>query len=87
MTQVNDFIKRAAARSGFKRTIFAEKNIPTSLENLMIVPFYGDIRSTFNLSSLLLKQYKEKNKNLYVILCSWPGYNGLFDYVDEYHGK
>lgn len=84
MTQVNEFIKRAVARSGFKREIFAEKNIPTSLSNLMIVPFYGDIRSTFNLSSLLLNQYKEKNKNLYVIMCSWPGYHGLFDYVDEY---
>jgi len=84
MTQVNEFIKRAAARSGFKREFFMEKNIPTSLSNLMIVPFYGDIRSTFNLSSLLLKQYKEKNKNLYIIMCSWPGFHDLFNYVDEY---
>ena len=61
-----------------------EKNIPTSLSNLMVVPFYGDIRSTFNLSSLLLRQYKESNKDLYVIMCSWPGFHDLFPYVDEY---
>lgn len=84
MSQVNDFIKRAAARTGFKREFFMEKNIPTTTDRLMIVPFYGDIRSTFNLSSFLLKQYKEKNKDLYVILCSWPGFQGLFPYVDEY---
>lgn len=84
MTQVNEFIKRAATRSGFKREFFVEKNIPTTLSNLMIIPFYGDIRSTFNLSTFLLKQYKEKNKDLYVIVCSWPGFHGLFPYVDEY---
>lgn len=61
-----------------------EKNIPTSLSNLMVVPFYGDIRSTFNLSSLLLRRYKENNKDLYVIMCSWPGFHDLFPYVDEY---
>ena len=84
MTQVNEFIKRAAIRSGFRREFFMEKNIPTSLSNLMVVPFYGDIRSTFNLSSLLLRQYKESNKDLYVIMCSWPGFHDLFPYVDEY---
>jgi len=84
MSQVNEFIKRAAIRSGFRREFFMEKNVPTALSNLMVVPFYGDIRSTFNLSSLLLKQYKEKNKDLYVIMCSWPGFHDLFPYVDEY---
>lgn len=84
MTQVNEFIKRAAIRSGFRREFFMEKNVPTSLSNLMFVPFYGDIRSTFNLSSLLLRQYKEKNKDLYLIMCSWPGFHDLFPYVDEY---
>jgi len=84
VNQVNEFIKRAAVRSGFRREFFMEKNVPTSLSNLMIVPFYGDIRSTFNLSSLLLRQYKEKNKDLYVIMCSWPGFHDLFPYVDEY---
>jgi hypothetical protein len=84
MTQVNEFIKRAAVRSGFRREFFMEKNVPTALSNLMVVPFYGDMRSTFNLSSLLLKQYKEKNKDLYVIMCSWPGFHDLFPYVDEY---
>jgi hypothetical protein len=84
MTQVNEFIKRAAIRSGFKREFFMEKNIPTSLSNIMIVPFYGDLRSTFNLSSFLLRQYKDNNKDQYIIMCSWPGFHDLFPYVDEY---
>lgn len=84
MNQTNEYIKRAAAKYGFKREFFIEKNMPTTPSNLMIVPFYGDIRSTFNLSSLLLRQYKEKNKELYVVLCSWPGFHHLFPYVDEY---
>ena len=84
MSQINEFLNRAAVKTGFKREYYMEKNVTTSLSNIMLVPFYGDIRSTFNLSSLLLKQYKEKNRDLYVILCSWPGYREFFPYVDEY---
>jgi hypothetical protein len=84
MSQVNEFIKRAAARSGFRREFFKEKNLPTSISNIVFFPFYGDTRSTFNLSSVLLRQYKENNKDVYLIMCSWPGYHDLFPYVDEY---
>ena len=84
MSQTNDYLKRAAAKTGFNREVFAEKNVPTTISNLMVLPFYGDIRSTFNLSSLILRRYKELKKDVYLIMCSWPGFQNLFPYVDEY---
>lgn len=84
MIDVADYIRRAAQRSGFKREYFLEKNIPTQPSSVLAIPFFGDLRSTFILSSLLLKTFKEKHKDKYIILCSWPGLKGLFPYVDEY---
>lgn len=83
MSQTSDFIQRVAERTGYRRDFFIEKNMPSTPSNVIAMPFYGDIRSTFVLSSLLLRQYKEKTGK-YLILCSWPGFQGLFPYVDEY---
>lgn len=83
MTQTADFLKRSAIRCGFKREFFIEKNIPTSPSNIMAVPFFGDLRSTCILSSLVLKSYKERCGK-YLVVCSWPGFRGLFPYADEY---
>jgi hypothetical protein len=82
--EVSDYIKRAAQRTGYKREFFLEKNIPTHPSNVLAIPFYGDLRSTFILSSLLLRSYREVFKDKYIILCSWPGMRGLFPYVNEY---
>ncbi len=84
MIDVNEYIKRAAQRSGYKREYFLERNIPTQPSNVLAVPFYGDLRSTLLLSGFILKNYKERNKEKYLILCSWPGYRGLFPYADEF---
>lgn len=84
MSDVAEFIKRASKRTGFKREFYLEKNIPSEASNVIVVPFFGDIRSTFILSSLILRSYKESNPDKYIILCSWPGMQGLFPYVDEY---
>lgn len=78
------FLKRAADRSGFRRDFFIEKDIPTISSNIIIIPFFGDIRSACVLSSFLLKQYKESRSTKYLILASWPGFQALFPYVDEY---
>lgn len=82
--EVGDYIKRAAHRSGYKREFFVEKNMPTIPSNVLAIPFYGDLRSTILLSTLLLRSYKEANKDKYLILCSWPGIKDLFPYVDEF---
>lgn len=84
MIDVSDFVKRAAQRTGFRREFYQEKNLPTQPSNLLAVPFFGDIRSTFILTSLILKSYKQANPDKYVILCSWPGMRDLFPYVDEF---
>lgn len=85
MNSVADFLKRASNRSGFYRERFEEKKIPTDHSNLVILPFFGDLRSMCIMSSLLLQRYREEFKNSkYFILASWPGFEGLFPYVDEY---
>lgn len=77
--------KRAAEKIGFNRVRYTESNIPTSIDKITIMPFLGDLRSTFILSSLLLRRAKEELKaSKYFILASWPGYESLFPYVDEY---
>lgn len=85
MNSVNDFLNKAADRNGFMRDRFEEKKIPTEHANLTILPFFGDYRGLFILSSLLLKRYQEEVKpSKYFILASWPQFQGLFPYVDEY---
>ncbi len=84
MADTSEFLKRAAQRTGLKREFFLEKNIPTEPSNVLAVPFFGDLRSTAILSTFLLPRIKEIHPNKYVVLCSWPGFNGLFPYVDEY---
>jgi hypothetical protein len=83
MSDTSEFLKRAAVRSGFQRQHYVEKNIPTDPSNIVAVPFFGDYKSCFVLSSLILKNYKEANPEKYIILCSWPGIHAFFPFVDE----
>lgn len=84
-TAVADFLKRAADRNGFTRERYDESKIPTDHSSLTIMPFFGDIRSMAILSSLLMQRYRQEVKNSkYFILASWPGFQGLFPYTDEY---
>jgi hypothetical protein len=85
MNEIADFIKRAADKTGFTRDLYNDQNVPTHHSNIMVLPFFGDLRSTLPLSSLVLKRYKEIIKgSKYLILASWPGCKSLFPYVDEY---
>ncbi len=79
------FMTRAAQQTGFMRESYVEDDLPTSYSSLTILPFFGDFRSQFVLSTLLLHRYLgEARPHRYFILCSWPGLSGLFPYVDEY---
>lgn len=84
MNNTADFLKRTADKLGFRRDFYVEKNTPTVLSNIVVVPFYADIRSTFILSAFLLNQYKRKNPRQYMIVCSWPGWGKMFPYADEF---
>lgn len=82
---VSTILKRASEKSGATRFRYKDKNVPTSIDSVTVLPFFGDRRSSFVLSSLLLKRIKEELKgSKYFILISWPGDEGLYPYVDEY---
>jgi len=80
----SSYLKKAAEKCGFNRDVYKDRNVPTSGSNVVFVPFLGNLRSTFFLSSNILKKYKEKRSSKYLILGSWPGHECLFPYVDEY---
>jgi hypothetical protein len=85
MKDIAGLIAKAAEKTGFQRDFFKEENIPTESSNITVIPFFGDLRSLFILSTFLLHRYKEQDKpSKYIILCSWPGFAPLFPYVDEY---
>lgn len=84
MSDVSEYIKRVAEKTKHRREFYVERNVPTTRDNLLAIPFYGDLSSTFVLSSLLLRTYKDQHPDKYLVLCSWPGFQGLFPFVDEY---
>jgi hypothetical protein len=85
MIEIPQFLKNAADKCGFLRETFNEANIPTNASNICVLPFFGDLRTSFVLSSLLLRPYRQQAKgSKYFILCSWPGHKMLYPFVDEY---
>lgn len=78
-------LKRAADKCGAVRHRYSDRKVPTSSEDVTILPFFGDRRSSFILSSLILRRIREELKSSrYFVLLSWPGHEGLYPYVDEY---
>lgn len=75
---------RTADNAGFKRNAYIEKKMPTNISDITVMLFFGDIRSSFIFSSIIFKRYREEIKgSKYFILCTWPGYEGLFPWADE----
>jgi hypothetical protein len=84
LIDVRHFLKKAAEKCGFQRDRFNEGNIPTNPDKLTVMPFFGDLRGLFVLSSFLLKPYREILKpSKYFVVATWPGCENLFPYVDE----
>lgn len=82
---VSTILKRASDKSGATRVRYREKDVPTSVEGVTVLPFFGDRRSSFVLSSLLLRRIKEELKgSRYFVLLSWPGDEGMYQCADEY---
>jgi hypothetical protein len=83
--EVGPILKRAAEKGGFSRIRYIDKDIPDSISDITVVTCFGDLRSIFIASSILLKRYREEMKgSKYLILVSWPGFECLFPYVSEY---
>ncbi len=75
MESLNDFLVRAAERTGFVREMHGEvKDLPVT-----VVPFFGDRRHEFFLSVFLQEEVSG-----YKIVAGLPGRGGLFGKVDEY---
>jgi hypothetical protein len=78
-------LKNAADHCGVERVRYADAKAPASMSHVTSMVFLGDLRSAVVLSSLVLKRYREEDKgSKYFVLCSWPGLQDLFPYVDEY---
>lgn len=85
MLEIPEFLKKSAENCGFVRESYNESKMPTTSRNITVLPFFGDSRADFVLSTLLLKRYREEIKgSKYFILCSWPGRKFLYPFVDEY---
>jgi hypothetical protein len=85
--EVASILKKASEKCRFDRSKFIQVDIPTTIDNVTVMVFFGDIRSMFILSAILLKRYREEVKgSKYFILCTWPGYEVLFPWVNEYWG-
>jgi len=82
---VPEYFKLAAEKTGFVREHYTEAEMPTTMSNVTVLPFFGDYRSQFILTTLLLHRYLGTVKaGRYFVLASYPGLGGLFPYVDEY---
>jgi hypothetical protein len=85
MLDTVSILNNAAEKSGFVRTRFSDKDVPTDVANAVVFVYFGDIRHAAILSALLLKRYREEVRgSKYFILCSWDGMEGLFPFVNEY---
>jgi hypothetical protein len=85
MSLVSNLLLKASERLNFTREKFIEKQQPTESDSLLAVINFGDLHSTFVLSSILLKNWKEQLKSSkYLVVCGWKGQQNLFPYADEY---
>lgn len=74
------YIKKEAHNLGYVREKFEEHNVPENPKDIVVIPFFGDLRSLVLFSMFISNKLKSK----YVIICSWHGFKDLFPDVDEY---
>lgn len=79
---LSDFLKRASHRAGVVREKYADNHAPDALAKIKVFLFFGDIRSEFILSTMLLHRLKQER--CYLIVCSYPGHYGIYPYADEF---
>jgi hypothetical protein len=83
--EVPSILKSAAEYCGLERVRYQDRKAPTSMDSVVVMYLFGDIRSTVVAASWLVKRYREEVKgSKYFILVSWHGMQDLFPYVDEY---
>lgn len=84
MVDVPGLLKRTVDKLGFVRGPYMESAIPLDASEITVFTFFGDIRSSFVLSSMLLRRFREEVKgSRYFIVVTWTGYKDLFPYANE----
>jgi len=81
MSEVRDYIGRVIDRANLNREMFSDDALPSKFDKIMIIPFFGNMRSELVLSTLLLPRLFPDN---YVIVLSWPGHSGLYTGISEF---
>jgi hypothetical protein len=80
-----EYLRRAAEKCGFLRDKYNESRMPTLESNICVLPFFGDFRASFILSTLVFPQYRKLVKgSKYFIVCSWPGTKDIWPDADEF---
>lgn len=82
MENVGDFLRRISDKCGFVREKYSEKDIVTNFSSLQVFSFFGDMRSSFILSTMLLRKLVKPDK--YLILCGFPGMADVFPQAKEF---
>lgn len=86
MLQIVDHLRKAVEKIGFIREKYVEDNIPTNINKIVVVLFFGDMRSEYIMSSFILNRIKEKYPDKYFIICSHTGRSQIYQYADEFWG-
>jgi hypothetical protein len=79
-----EFLNNVAEKINFKRQKYDDSNSPTDLDDILVISYFGDIKHTCILSEFILNNFKKLKNSKYLILISYPGFEHLFPYIDEY---
>jgi len=79
-----EFLNNVCEKIGFKRQKYDDENVPTDLDDILVIPYFGDNKHIYILSTFILNNFKKLKSSKYLILISYPGLSHLFPYVDEY---
>lgn len=79
-----EFLNKVCIKLKLTRKKYDDNNVPNDLDDLAVIPFFGDLKHTYILSTIILNNYKRIKSSKYIILISYPGFEHLFPYVDEY---
>lgn len=84
LLRLDEFLPRVAEKSGFKRDRYTSANIPTDLNEILVIWFWGDWKHQFLFSTVILKNYIKMQNKKYVIFCSYVGFGYLYPQADEF---
>lgn len=79
-----EFLNTVSEKINFKRQKYDDSNVPTDLDDILVLPYFGDTKHTCILSEFILSNFKKLKNSKYLILISYPGLEHLFPYIDEY---